>query len=665
MHVFIYSGKEIPRFSTRYVTVDTSAKSQVISLSNKLHRIRLQPDPYDTRCDPMQDGVACFEDCLYQARGRLDRLPYSSRCDEQLPLHILSYTDLTNETMNQLWIDIEHQCEEACTREVCDLEFTTTTHEGAVKVNGSRILFAVLSPSFPNTIVTAVPMMRFYEFTYQIFCCLSFWLGFAIINLNPVTFIERRHSECLKRSIDRKLRILCKKIDKLHRYTMSRIKFSGSPLSLRELVKLKFILYLIAMCGCSYHIYYSTRLYFRYSAFIDVMQSKETQTDVHFLLCLDAAELVARKTNARTSSANLSLHEREDIFSHTAEYLYTNSPSSEEIVTSCQHWGLPLRRKLLKSMSNVTDRLLFDSENSSTCSLIYKVEKLLIQSYICYKIRPFYYTGWTYRRYKNTLMQHRTVMRVAVNYTLLTERFSVVVAYEDFFPKTASNFAPTLVKDERYTKYYIDYTRFVSSLLPSPYTNDGFTPFIFDRCLSECVNDHFARYNLTRVLRESGPSSMKIISQSINSHGIINSLLNDVQSNCEDRCLLYNAYSKAESSRFGILTPKITMYQGNLSRAKNQVNFCLRNTNNPVFKLSFNLKISPFEQLINIGSIISVWFGFSVLNITRRKFNFQQKWSILHEIDGKVNMLEMTCPIGKKFYEATGSHVRSDALSRW
>ena len=644
MHVFVYSGSEIPRFSNQYVTVDTSKSGKVICLANKLHRIRLQPAPYETRCNPKQSGVTCLENCLYASKARLDRLPYSSRCDEDLPLKTLSFTDLLNEKMNQLWLDIESECNSKCNFEACDYNFTTATHEGTIRLNDQRTLFAILSPSFPNTIVTALPVMHFYDFAYQIFCCTSFWLGFSIISLNPITMAANRDSTAIKKSLDRKLTRLSRKIDKLFGFSSNQAGLMSKRWlkSWYQLEKNHLPVYLIATVCCVYHTYYSMSLYLSYSAYIDVFQSPETDTKVCFSLCLDIAELISRKFEPQSLSSELgpSFEQRERVFSNSVDYLLSNAVKEDDIMSGCQFWGLPERRKLLKSMSNVTDRILFESNNETLCNYMHHVDKMLAQSYLCYKFRPEYFTDWTYRQMKNTLMEHRTLVSVRVNYTLLTKRFSIVISPEDRNPITGANFAPVLIKDSRYTRYFIDYTRFASSLLPSPYTNDGFIPFVFDRCLRKCINNHFTKYNLIRVSREVKASQMKIIDQSFKTHRITNFLLNEVQSKCEKQCLDYNEFTTGTINDaltlFTILTSKINVYPGNLSETDGQVSFTLLNTKDPTFIVKFRLKISFFEQLINIGSILSIWFGLSMLQITRRQYNVERQFLIVRSIEEKL-----------------------------
>ena len=48
---------------------------------------------------------------------------------------------------------------------------------------------------------------------------------------------------------------------------------------------------------------------------------------------------------------------------------------------------------------------------------------------------------------------------------------------------------------------------------------------------------------------------------------------------------------------------------------KGLTRFDLRRTDDPVITMKFLVSISIFDLIINIGSVISIWFGLSVINI--------------------------------------------------
>ena len=219
---------------------------------------------------------------------------------------------------------------------------------------------------------------------------------------------------------------------------------------------------------------------------------------------------------------------------------------------------------------------------------------------------------------KHTLNQQKTLLKVRVNSSLLTERFTLMVTFANYVPFSSSAWAPVVIKDHRYNHYTVSYIRYIESLLPSPKTNDGFTPFLFDRCVNNCVNKKLRSSNLTLSERFSHPSKARFVSYFDRKQDLFRILLAKIQQECTAGCLEYNDYIMVENKKdIELYVPIVKPKRKSGETRRDLTAISLKSTNHPVLSIIFKLKISFFQQIINLGSILGLWFGFSAVSLAR------------------------------------------------
>lgn len=405
---------------------------------------------------------------------------------------------------------------------------------------------------------------------------------------------------------------------------------------------------LVAAVGCCAHVVYSMRVYLNYPTYIDVSQDAEWTTNYSLFLCLDSAEIFARDEGF--NMYNLTNLERTRFLDRTVKEILAGTPSGDTIIKGCSHRGVASRRGKIGEIENITDRILFQTDNITECYDHYLVEKMVVDSLICYSLIPKNYSGWSRIALRGALNEESTLYTVMTNASLLTARFSLLAGMNDLFPITSSEFAPNLYKDKKYNYYIISYIKYISSFLPTPYPNADFVHFMFDRCVSTCSSKAFISTNETfssRFYHSDKRLNVKYFTMKDRQVNDTSTRIKRVIERCEKGCLRYNDYMIAEAlDSFPITATLVGTSTIKQLLARDVIVFRLKSTNIPVYTITFKARISPFEQIINLGSIISIWFGFSAISlagITRlRKSGITAQ--ALKEMDDQLVLL-------KKIYE--------------
>ena len=613
VNIFTQFDDELPWISSEFsVQVYKSDLSNMISLSNRLYRVHYLPAPYDTSCDPDIEPLGCFNKCILQVLSRYNRISYGSTEDRRLDMRFLSYSDLVNGSVNEMLRQTELFCDKKCRKTECEYGFTSTIIEDEIPVDNLRNVLAVDFPSHPTVEMKTVPVMTLYQFIYELLCCCSFWLGVSFIDLKPSSSSMRRKMK-IRVYFTQMYLVVDKALN-----TLLQLSFWSSclrkmhQLSKRKLLNLFFCSLTMGLCVS--HITHSMVTYMSYSSFIDVYETMETRTDLNLHICLDMAELIGRKFPTHLEDPVLA---RSVIMNRTVTSLFADTPREDDLIQQCGYRGLHSRMANLSQLGHVTDRILFSTKNKTICHQVYEVRKFIVQSYMCYSIWPRYLTGWNQFQMKHALNKHKTILEVSVKSFLLTKRFTFIVADEKFFPLTSSMFATNIIRNSKHDQYKVSYVKYIENILPTPKMTDGFVPSVFDRCLNRCVNQKFATFNLTLSKRFTGPSNLRFVSYLDRKSNTLNIPFKQIQIKCEMSCLEYNDQILLEDEDdFKLFVPIVQAGRSGKSKGK-LTTISLESTNQPVLIITFKLKISFFQQIINLGSILGLWFGFSAVSLAR------------------------------------------------
>ena len=598
-------------FPVRVYTSDM--QNNIISLSNQVYVFSMLPAPYDTYCDEAWGREKCLEACTSKALSRYNRISYGSTENRTLDMRFLSYSDLLNDSVNEMWRRAEVLCDKKCWQSSCRVILTTTFVQNRFPVKGLRNIFAVGLPSHPIVRMKAVPVMKSYQLVYEILCCFSFWLGLSFVDLTPITASMKQKMK-MKVHLTTMYLVVDRLLNRLLRIGLwSSYVRSVQGLGRGKLFYFCFRYSMMGLCFC--HLIHSMATYMSYSSFIDVYETVETRTDLNLHICLDSAELISRKFPTLIKDPVVA---RSVILNRTITSLFADTPREDELIRECGYWGLHSRMANLSQLSHVSDRIFFSTKNKTVCDQVYEVHKFIVQSYMCYSIWQRNFSGWNQFGMKHAFNEQRTILKAAINSSLLTKRFSFMVSWKRYYPFTASNFAYNTLREPTYGHYDVSYIRYVQSSLTSPKTTDGFVPLKFNFCLRMCVKPKFQKFNLTLTTRFTGPSDLRFVSYFDRKRNKLNVPFNQIQKECELGCLKYNDRVLREDKNNVTLFVPIVEARRRQDEGKGDLTtISLKSTNQPVVKVTFILKVSLFQQIINLGSILGLWFGFSAVTLAR------------------------------------------------
>ena len=523
-------------------------------------------------------------------------------------MRFLSYSDLLNDSVNEMWKPTELRYDKKCWRQYCHSAVTTTFVEDRFPVKGLQNILAVGLPSHPIVTIDAYPVMTRYQFMYEILCCFSFWLGVSFVDLKPMTALMKRQMK-MKAYLTQMYLVVDKVVDRLLRVGIwTSYVQSVKDLNRRKLSDFCFRYSMIGLCFCQ--IIYSVMSYLSYSSFMDIYQKMETRTDVNLHICLDSAELISRKYPSRIKDPVLA---RSVIMNRTITSLFSDTPREDELIRECGYWGLHSRMANVSQLRHVSDRIFFSTKNKTICDQVYEVHKFIVQSYMCYSIRPRHYTGWSTFQMEHAFNKQTTILKVTVDSSLLTRRLSLMADMGKYYPIISSTFGHNTLRESNRDDYDVSYIRYIQSTPPSPKVTDGFVSFQFYSCLSNCVNGRFKMSNLTLSERFKGPSNLRFFSYLDRKSNTFKIPLRQIQNQCERKCIEYNEQVRGLT----LFIPIVEARRSHKKTKGNLTTISLKSTNQPVIVVTFILKVSLFQQVINLGSILGLWFGFSAVTLAR------------------------------------------------
>ena len=585
-------------------------RKNMISLSNRSFRFEMLPAPYDTSCHQTQGRSKCLNACTSKALDRYKRISYGITEDRRLDTKFLLYSDLLNGSVNEIWRQTELSCDQKCQRNMCEYNFTNTFVEGRFPIKNLGNIFAVGLPSHPLMDIKAVPVMTLYLFMHEILCCLSFWLGVSFVDLKPMMALMKRQMK-MKVYLTQMYLVVDKVVDRLLRIGLwTSYVQSVKGLNRRKLSDFCFRYSMVGLCLC--HLINSTLTYMSYLSFIDIYQTMETRTDWNLHICLDSAELISRTFPFHIKDPVLA---RSVIMNRTITSLFADTPTEDKLILECGYRGLYSRRANLSQLGHVSDRIFFFTKNKSICDQVYEVHKFIVQSYMCYSIWPRHFTGWNKFQMKHAFNKQTTILKVAVDSSLLTRRMSFLVSTKWYFPIITSTFGHNTLHDLNHGHYDVSYIRYFQSILPLLKPTNGFVPFQYDRCLNFCINQKVKAFNLTLSKRFRRPSNLRFVSYLDRKSNPFKIPFWQIQHKCETGCLKYNNHIGQDDFIFSV--PTVEARNRNRNTPGGLTTVSLKSTNQPVINILFKLKISLFQQIINIGSILGLWFGFSAVTLAR------------------------------------------------
>lgn len=587
--------------------------SRMHVLAYSKRRIQNLPRPYDTDCKPNYSLAWCFINCYSESISKINRIPYNLLESRPLKYKILSYTDLLNESINLYWQQLERKCNK-CHRESCEYSFTKTYSNGLNRPEFDTEYIVGLA-AYPTSTTTSIARNTLYDLYYQVACCLSFWLGFSAIAVNPVRLYHFKRMKRLVLSLRKRVSLMkhfvLPNVPEMST-TFAPIAYFKEKLreKLTRAAIMNVAIALVCLIVCVFHIVFSSIPYFSYPTIIECSRSLESSSDFSFSICLDAIDFLANKSQPSRDSIKL---DSSILVNVSVKQLFNLLPETDEILDECAFWKLSSDVNRPADLTKVTDRIFFYYSNRTICNSLFKVRKILIQNKLCYQIYPSNPTNWNRNQFLNSIVLPRTLFAVSVPYSLLTPSFSVILSSTFRFPYISSNYVPRVLKSKYPNVYYfVSYTRYQQTVLLPPYSVGEFTHMYMTKCFERCTENYFNNRNLTLFGGYEAPvDNLHFITSVERNDPVISWNIHKVTSECKLGCQQSNKYYWQNETEYSFtVTQTSKEFKGG---GNGIVEFNLKSTDDLVMSTKFKEAITLCDLIINIGSIISVWFGLSAL----------------------------------------------------
>lgn len=161
--------------------------------------IRLPP-PYKTNCGLVNGhyNVVCRKQCFVNAvvkhMGKMPTnwpLPESNLDHFDYNMNLIHFSYEMNDTLIDLYHSLRRQCDAQCQRSACRYQVSTTS---LLSTNVNEFFkMWILMPVYPATEINYLPAFPLMDFIIYVTSCLGTWLGFSVLDLNPLKFITKRN----------------------------------------------------------------------------------------------------------------------------------------------------------------------------------------------------------------------------------------------------------------------------------------------------------------------------------------------------------------------------------------------------------------------------------------------------------------------------------------
>ena len=596
--------------------------NKLLILSTYVHEQNLLPFPYETNCNSDLGTKNCVRECLTQETLKhLNLLPYSQAYTEdflaQNPnLHLLKYSDLKNQSVNQIWFQIEDRCTGRCTRPTC-FERSTKTLFSYRRRSEFALELGIDSKAFPDTIAWTFARTTLFDLYFQFFCSINFWLGLSMVHLAPSHLLAAEKVKLLNSFISMRFaRIKCA-LRFLIFLNSHFVKESKSLFGVKcALAKINFrqnclynILRTICATFCFLHLYYSLFEYLQYHTVMNILsETEKNSTHYSMTVCISIAETLTPKVKIGHKKA------QREISRYTIEEILHRSPNISDFITGCKNRGIGKEKALKENKFLLENRIFFYSFNKSYCRSLYKTSKYLNNGFICYVISQKYPLDMSNIWSFNIFNYLSGIFSIHLDRNFLSSNFMVTVSDGTSIPYYSSFWSPVIVKPARTVWYEVSYIAYNIETLPAPYEKDGYWETDTIGCIKGCFGRKLRPLGKS-LTSTSGNSTRnaRFFSPVERQNVTVQRQLKTFKRICRENCM---SGSSSESfyrkHRFQV-TKVSHPFSANMM--SNAIALYLRSTEYPVVSVVFRPFTSLFQLFISLGSILGIWFGFSAIHL--------------------------------------------------
>ena len=369
----------------------------------------------------------------------------------------------------------------------------------------------------------------------------------------------------------------------------------------------KIIIYSFCTVGCIFFLCHTLINYMKYKTKIQTESLDENIIPYNVSICLSIESLFY---DGKIMPNDQYYRFKSSLFNRTIEDLFNQSPSSRAIMSGCGYRGIEIKNSSDQSNVNFKDAIMYLENDESLCSSIFTIEKYILKSYACYK-----FARNNFKRNNNFIVKlndENDQLVIAVKKDQLTKHF--LFSVHEYYPFLSSYWSSAITKKHHNTWYSVSYIRYDMEILPPPYTKDGFDDLFFNQCFDTCMKNKLSTMNKSLASIFTTPEMVRLVTADDRRNSSFLQMIKKFTQVCRERCEKIPFVSDATISYTFLVTDlreEPTTTDGFMNHS---TTFYLKKSDYPVISVKFRADMSFFELIINIGSILSIWFGISPMS---------------------------------------------------
>ena len=364
----------VPYTSDEYLAISHKISNKRVVMLTSRTRIRSSlPSPYDTKCSLFAASGVCREQCFASGLSQFNLIPYQHSVSQKFDSKLFRYKHMKNASLYKYWLDLERKCHLKCLLNLCKSNFSMTyarNFPGKTEFNVEILVKTEVGPRIRSLSLARFPFIDFY---YQMFCLLTFWLDFSFVGLD---MIRKRREKLISKNV----KLLYAKSMKLLLELLSVTNTKASIDLRRKSLFNKSFIKIICVIGMCIHLAMPFMEYFAYPTMLLTTVYLERPSNYMFSLCSEAQEIFEKGIVFRTEKAQ---KQKLDIFNKNIDEILGEAEKSIETNFLCGYWGLARDRNKSNDMARMTDRIFFETDNSSLCHEMFRTRTSLVHGHVC------------------------------------------------------------------------------------------------------------------------------------------------------------------------------------------------------------------------------------------------------------------------------------------
>lgn len=581
----------------------------------------LLPRPYQTDCNVHQNIVTtCSNSCLLKYSRHLNRLPRQGIWNESQShshLKLQTYLDDRNKSFYLEMRYASQKCSKTCRS--CE-KIQSITYVRTIDKSETKLELAVDSHAIPIWFLQAVPETSLYRYLFNLFCLLNFWYGLSLITFDPTNYYH--HKKLIESSFFKQyvaMNNFTNRLLQLIRVVVwKKFKFTRIKLFLGK----RILLALSISPICLLHVHHEIESYCQYpSTMYSYTEVEETDdADYELAICLDVQEIIALKYNVSIDSFSLQ--------GITLQTMFSLSPGAENLVTACGFHGI----NGSASSGDVTDQSFFYEFNPNICHRIFSHKKYLMKGFICYQFNKRK-IGEEEIEYPGFMKKFSASKMIAINSSLLTRRIMINAAILGGYPWIGGLWSLIMKPSHGFQMYSVSYLKYKHNKLPWYYSQGDLGEVTYGKCYTKCI-DKFMKpfglvYHALHTQSEYGSSKSCYLTSEERSHPKVGPAYKKIAERCATQCHIKDKLIHQEQFDY-LATRLVSICDDKDFEIIDSKSFYLVDSEKPVMIVTFLPAYTILQLLINLGSIVAIWFGLSVSSV--------EVLRIAHERDNRITV---------------------------